>query len=440
MSIGSLVRSRTGRQDSSRPGGDQQALRRRPVYNRRVLDALSCRRSLPAVVLVFGALCACEPASDEPAPSLDAGTGVVAHDLVREFSAAVSRHQVAKIDLGTPAARSHLLDGWGEDEKDAERPFLWSLEDGAELEFFVAAPIDITAVLYCRKLAFDGAPPQIVSLAVNGEPVGEVEVGPVFDRHRVEVAAAVLRPGVNRLRLGHGYHRRPAAVIADSEDRRSLAVQWYSIAFEGLAEAESPRLSSDDPDAADGLELPAGSEISYYLRTQPGDELVIGDLTSSGNGSGASLRVRFETGEGSTDEVVDGEGKTRPIRWPLPVASPGFGRLTLTAVREPGRGKAPVLSLLLPMVMREREPDSGGEVATATAVTEEDPPPRPPIIIYLIDALRADHLGAYGYHRPTSPNIDRFARDGIVFTNAQAQSSWTRTAVTSLFTGLLPQV
>ena len=59
--------------------------------------------------------------------------------------------------------------------------------------------------------------------------------------------------------------------------------------------------------------------------------------------------------------------------------------------------------------------------------------------MYLVDTLRPDHLGIYGHPRGTSPQIDAFARDATVFRNAVAQSSWTKTAVASLFTGLLPQ-
>ena len=36
---------------------------------------------------------------------------------------------------------------------------------------------------------------------------------------------------------------------------------------------------------------------------------------------------------------------------------------------------------------------------------------RPDIILITVDALRADHLGVYGYGRPTSPNLDALARD-----------------------------
>ncbi|MBI5184936.1 MAG: sulfatase [Nitrospinae bacterium] len=62
----------------------------------------------------------------------------------------------------------------------------------------------------------------------------------------------------------------------------------------------------------------------------------------------------------------------------------------------------------------------------------------PNIIIYLADALRADHIGCYGYEKMTSPHIDEFALDGILFENAVSQAGWTQPAVASIFTGLYP--
>lgn len=63
---------------------------------------------------------------------------------------------------------------------------------------------------------------------------------------------------------------------------------------------------------------------------------------------------------------------------------------------------------------------------------------RPNIVLYVVDTVRADRLGVYGYEKPTSPRLDAFAEEAVVFENAYAQSSWTRPAVASLFTGLLP--
>ena len=62
----------------------------------------------------------------------------------------------------------------------------------------------------------------------------------------------------------------------------------------------------------------------------------------------------------------------------------------------------------------------------------------PSVVLYLVDTLRPDHLGVYGYPRETSPRLDAFARDAVVFENAYSPSSWTRPATASLLTGLSP--
>ena len=61
-----------------------------------------------------------------------------------------------------------------------------------------------------------------------------------------------------------------------------------------------------------------------------------------------------------------------------------------------------------------------------------------PVILYLVDTLRADHLGCYGYERDTSPALDALAADGVRFESCQATSSWTKPASASVLTGLLP--
>lgn len=67
-------------------------------------------------------------------------------------------------------------------------------------------------------------------------------------------------------------------------------------------------------------------------------------------------------------------------------------------------------------------------------------PVRPNILLLDLDTLRADHLGAYGYRRNTSPNIDALARRGSVFLRAYAQSGWTPPSQTSIMTSLYPTV
>ncbi|MGI9591398.1 MAG: sulfatase [Myxococcota bacterium] len=62
----------------------------------------------------------------------------------------------------------------------------------------------------------------------------------------------------------------------------------------------------------------------------------------------------------------------------------------------------------------------------------------PSIVLVTVDTLRPDHLGVYGYARPTTPNLDRLAADALVFERAQSHAPETRTSFASLLTGYLP--
>lgn len=64
---------------------------------------------------------------------------------------------------------------------------------------------------------------------------------------------------------------------------------------------------------------------------------------------------------------------------------------------------------------------------------------KPHILLILVDTLRADHLGCYGYSRDTSPNLDAIAKRGILFKNVYTVAPWTNPTIASLFTGRFPQ-
>ena len=80
--------------------------------------------------------------------------------------------------------------------------------------------------------------------------------------------------------------------------------------------------------------------------------------------------------------------------------------------------------------------------AERNAAEETLPPlpegPRRPdadVVVITIDALRADHVGAYGYKRPTTPNIDAVARAGTRFERAYSQAPHTSFSIASMLTG-----
>ena len=70
-------------------------------------------------------------------------------------------------------------------------------------------------------------------------------------------------------------------------------------------------------------------------------------------------------------------------------------------------------------------------LAPSTAVAKEGDL----IVLVLFDALRADHVGIYGYDRPTTPNLDAFAREGTRYTRSYVNAPWTRPSTATLLTG-----
>ncbi len=62
----------------------------------------------------------------------------------------------------------------------------------------------------------------------------------------------------------------------------------------------------------------------------------------------------------------------------------------------------------------------------------------PNVLFVVMDTVRKDHLGPYGYQRDTTPGLDAFAEEATVFENAVAPAPWTLPVHASMFTGMYP--
>ena len=78
-------------------------------------------------------------------------------------------------------------------------------------------------------------------------------------------------------------------------------------------------------------------------------------------------------------------------------------------------------------------------VLGCSAGPQSDTPSIRRIFLITVDTLRADHLGAYGYERDTSPYLDELASSGVLFERAIAQWPKTGASFVSMFTGQYPQ-
>jgi len=69
----------------------------------------------------------------------------------------------------------------------------------------------------------------------------------------------------------------------------------------------------------------------------------------------------------------------------------------------------------------------------------DSPVVRPNVLVLMMDTTRGDRVTVNGYDRPTTPRIQSYATDAVVFRNAWSPSGWTAPAHGSLFTGLRPE-
>ncbi len=98
-------------------------------------------------------------------------------------------------------------------------------------------------------------------------------------------------------------------------------------------------------------------------------------------------------------------------------------------------------ALVLPALVFLAAPWMPGRPAAIGDLTAPDvaaAPSAPDLVLVVLDAVRADHLGSYGYERPTSPNLDALAEEGLRFARAESVATHAGPSLASLFTGVPP--
>jgi arylsulfatase A-like enzyme len=135
--------------------------------------------------------------------------------------------------------------------------------------------------------------------------------------------------------------------------------------------------------------------------------------------SGETVRLTLEVGPAYSREPPIWADRVRAV-WGNPMVSTSSSRGWLQTTA----------AALLQRV-------SGRSSARSPGASGSD---RPSILFILVDTLRADYLGSYGFNGDISPNLDRLAAASIRFENCSSQAPWTKPSIASLFTSLYPGV
>lgn len=191
-----------------------------------------------------------------------------------------------------------------------------------------------------------------------------------------------------------------------------------------------------------GLDVPLPGAISVPVEIPARAQLALGyafqaaafmtetpELAEPGR-----VRVLFRDADGGKETVlidrrIDLRNQPGDRRWfderiDLAALAGRKGTLTLAAINEGDADKAKGTNVYFSTPRIVQRPD---ESATPSPGARN-------LVLITVDCLRAGHVGAYGYDRPTTPNIDRLAAQGIRFTNAFANAPMTLPSIPQLFT------
>jgi arylsulfatase A-like enzyme len=350
------------------------------------------------VLLVFLILGACR---SEPSAVVD----IDVLDLIRPN---LLPGDPAVIDFGSPESESFLAAGWSPPDRTSEGDSVAWI-DGPSAELRLSLGVSVNRTMVIRAAAPGGGRRTVLQLRLNRRLLPSVRLSPQMSEHTVEIPARLQLRGENRLTLAAGSRRVPIGRAPKPIVAVDL-IRWRG------SEDQRPSVAIEN----DSLHLLPPTDIRFYLRL-PSEPMLA--FTAEGKSAESNLAVHVGAPDRSAQvlrpatrngmqsiDLRDYSGQLAEIR----LEAGGGAPMRLSNLHVAGR------------LTREKPPLDAAAARGAN------------VLLYVIDTLRADHLGCYGYSRPTSPHIDGFAGGATLFESAVAQSSWTRPAVGALLTGMNP--
>ncbi|MEM1177511.1 MAG: sulfatase [Acidobacteriota bacterium] len=390
---------------------------------------LGRRLSAGQVFAAFAALSAVWIVGCDPKGADDDRNTIV--DLVAFFNDAEIQLPTTEIQFGDPASRRLMVEGFHPNRRklDGDRFASWTVAERAEVEFFVDVPKTLELTFRCAPVPRPNEDLPTVTLKVGERTIYEGPLDKGFKNYTAQIPAAALRRGENRITIEH-----PRVAPDARRPWVDTRVIWEWMRFSQSATAV-PRAEAEDKT----LLVSSGSRVDFFLDLPANARFDATRVVPRSHDG--PFRVRWEPLEGPPIEqdLVRAE-RARVV---LTGDQPASGRLSLSAPTADGgagggRGGIILVEPGIARVEGAASPPADSPVRTAAV---PDLGEKPHLVVYLIDTLRADHLGAYGYPRNTSPHLDRFAaEEAVLFENSQAQTSWTRASVASMLTGLWSQL
>jgi arylsulfatase len=368
------------------------------------------------------------------------------------------RERIVVHDLAAAAPFAELQSAWAvvrpgtlETELLEERGFERAAGFGSDdLSSMMRSPATLLVPLgtpAAGRLVIDVAPEPAyaghdLEVAVAGTIVGRQRLAPGRQRFAVDVPFALKPTGRTRIRL------RLPDLPSDARQGPFVARLYGLVAgdardpgLDALARG-APRGVATQEGTAHALTQLAPSALRYAFLLPADAELAFAAEADAGR-CAPTLRVRVDDGSGPATTTWSGRpdapGAGREVRVGLRPDAGGPAWITLEA-ETPG-GCAAAVRWIAPRIL------GFSPVATLQPAPLPDTPEVDAlrrglggmgVVLVVLDAARASHLGCYRYPRPTTPEIDRLAADGIVFESHYTPAVFTYAAMAALWTSRAP--
>ncbi len=177
------------------------------------------------------------------------------------------------------------------------------------------------------------------------------------------------------------------------------------------------------------LEIPFGEHRAFALSEGRTTAFSHQGISTSNGHEGSLEMVVRRLDDPPSSKTLTIQAPAEAGTHPFPASGPELSELSEIELISRGDGEGSI-RIQLPVLLRKVTTD------TLNLADIPESTQQPDILFFMVDTLRKDHVGTYGYQADTTPNIDGFAQVAVVFDNAIAQSPWTRPSIASMFTGL----
>jgi arylsulfatase len=367
-------------------------------------------------------------------------------DLIDEAVFAQEIGGLFAVDLLEPEGDSYVMGGWSAVRIDGTRLGVYPVSR-LKLPVFDKEPLYL--FIKCEPFLRDKVPAQGFHFRVRRRTIARVELEPEIENViKITLAPDILELGDNILQIHHLLDEEVDENINQKEKKRIRTAVFYEMVLSSHADYEmakrfievrqqleskrSHNLIQKVPSILDyHIQIPARArfEASYeYITANPSAPQPSVDVKISLKQEGKEEKIIHEI-------QLGGDKTINKIKIDLPEET-GVSRLRIKAGE--GEGKDSLQGLLvwkkasiLKKTEKKKEPPGLDEsfLEWKESIAAKN------VVIIILDAARADHFSSYGYFRPTTPNLDRFAEEAVLFTHAYSQALTTRCSTGTLFTG-----